>query len=96
MTGLPSSPPPSQFQGSSSSEPSEAGRRQYPFTANVSTGTSQKMNARIIAVVALSSFILLILCLGLVIFVLKAVKSKKPAPAPATSLVARRSGKLIT
>ncbi|XP_020273750.1 receptor-like serine/threonine-protein kinase ALE2 isoform X2 [Asparagus officinalis] len=90
--GLPS-PPPSSF-GRSASGPSEPGSYQYPFTANVPTDKTQKMNNRIIAVVALSSLILLLLCLGFVIFVLKAVKLGKPATTlgPASSSIARRPG----
>lgn len=75
--GLPSSPP-SMPGGSSGFGASGTGSRQYPFTANVPDGISQKMNSRIIAVTALSSFILILVCFGVVFTIWKWKKLGRP------------------
>ncbi|KAJ0963670.1 hypothetical protein J5N97_028792 [Dioscorea zingiberensis] len=91
--GLPSSPP--TLDESSASGP--AGSHQYPFTANVpSSMRTQKMNARTIAVIALSAFMLVLVCSGVTCFLLKWRNSSERSATtigPAfTSPVTKRSG----
>lgn len=93
--GLPPSPP-SASGGSSGFGPSSAGSQEYPFMANVPTDTSQKMNSRIIAVIVLSSFILILVCCGGAVFLI--LKCKQPgtpsvsAGATIASSITKRSG----
>ncbi|XP_019709055.2 receptor-like serine/threonine-protein kinase ALE2 isoform X2 [Elaeis guineensis] len=73
--GLPSSPPPMSegFLG-----PSGSGSQQYPFTADVHSGKMQKMNTKTIALISLSSFILVFICFGLFCIIWKWKKLVRP------------------
>ncbi|CAL9154583.1 unnamed protein product [Musa hybrid cultivar] len=89
--GLPS-PPPSVDE---SSGPSGIGGHQYPLTANISNHKSQKLNGRIIAIIVLSSFILLVVCSGLVCMVLRSKKLGKSSNSVGptiTSSAIRKTG----
>nr|XP_010918962.1 receptor-like serine/threonine-protein kinase ALE2 isoform X1 [Elaeis guineensis] len=72
--GLPSSPPPMSegFLGPS---------QQYPFMVDVHRGKMQKMNAKTIALISLSSFILVLVCFGLVCIIWKWKKLGRPLTA---------------
>ncbi|KAJ8512450.1 hypothetical protein OPV22_002884 [Ensete ventricosum] len=89
--GLPS-PPPSVDE---SSGPSGIGGHQYPLTANISNHKSQKLNGKIIAIIVLSSFILLVVCSGLVCMVLRSKKHGKSSNSVGptiTSSAIRKTG----
>lgn len=89
--GLPS-PPPSVDE---SLGPSGIGGHQYPLTANISNHKSQKLNGRIIAIIVLSSFILLVVCSGLVCMVLRSKKLGKSSNSVGptiTSSAIRKTG----
>ncbi|XP_008783735.2 receptor-like serine/threonine-protein kinase ALE2 isoform X2 [Phoenix dactylifera] len=73
--GLPSSPP-SMSEGFVG--PSGFGSQQYPFTADVHPGKMQKMNTKTIALISLSSFILVFICFGLVCIIWKWKKLVRP------------------
>ncbi|WOL12919.1 receptor-like serine/threonine-protein kinase ALE2 isoform X2 [Canna indica] len=91
--GLPSSPP-STPGGSIGVGPADNGDHQYPLTADVPTSKTQKLNAGVIAVIAVSSFTLILACIGIILFILKWKKIERP-PAPVDSIpqsLTRRSG----
>lgn len=56
------------------------GNHQYPITANF-VGKNQKMNPRIIIVIALSAFVLLVVCCAAVAVLLKYRNTRKPSNA---------------
>ncbi|XP_039123747.1 receptor-like serine/threonine-protein kinase ALE2 isoform X1 [Dioscorea cayenensis subsp. rotundata] len=89
--GLPSSPP-----GNASSAFGPSGSHEYPFTANVLSGRSQKMNARTIAVIVLSVFIFVLVCFGVTCVLLKwrkfSGRSASTAGPAFTLPVTKRSG----
>ncbi|KAF8392109.1 hypothetical protein HHK36_022451 [Tetracentron sinense] len=88
-TGLPSSPP---YGGSLGNGPS--GSQEEPITANF-LNKDQRMNPRTIAIIVLSSFVVLLVCFGAVSILLKCRKVGRPSSAvgPAfTSSVTKRSG----
>lgn len=95
MAGLPSSPPP-YSGGSSGFGPGEPGTTGLPLTVDVSPDKNKTMDARIISVISLSSFLLIFLFAVVVVLVLRDLKSGESANAlgPATSSMANRSGKL--
>ncbi|KAI3907778.1 hypothetical protein MKW98_008455 [Papaver atlanticum] len=89
--GLPSSP---QSIGSTSSGPTGSiGGDEQPIVARP-TSKNQKMNARTVAVIALSAFVLFLVCFGGVIILLKCKKHGRPtAVGPTfTPSIAKRSG----
>lgn len=89
--GLPSSPPPMNWV---SSDISPGGSKQYPFTANVPTGKKQSMNEKIIVLVALSLFLLILLCVGVALTILK-LKKLEQQPLTTDSVIGsltKRSG----
>ncbi|OVA02260.1 Protein kinase domain [Macleaya cordata] len=89
--GLPSSPP---SRGSLAGGPSGSlGIDEHPIMANFAS-KSQKMNARTIAVIALSAFVLFLVCFGAVSILLKYKKHGRPtAVGPTfTPSVTKRSG----
>ncbi|KAH0456152.1 hypothetical protein IEQ34_014059 [Dendrobium chrysotoxum] len=73
--GLPSSPP-SIHRGSSVMIP--AGSQQLPLTANVPTVRQQKIDIRVIVLVALSTLLLMSLCIGVILIILKLKKLGQP------------------
>ncbi|KAK8948299.1 Receptor-like serine/threonine-protein kinase ALE2 [Platanthera guangdongensis] len=89
--GLPSSPPPMNW---ASSDISPSGSQQYPFTANVPPGKKPSMNKKIIVLVAVSSFLLILVCVGVALIILK-LKKLEQQPVAANSLIGsltKRSG----
>ncbi|XP_072995929.1 receptor-like serine/threonine-protein kinase ALE2 isoform X2 [Typha latifolia] len=92
--GLPSSPP-SISRAPTGFSPGSTGSNQYPFTADVPNGKSQKLNAWIIAVIAISSFTLILACIGVILFVLKWRKLGRPPNAVSPAITpsnTKRSG----
>ncbi|XP_042516793.1 receptor-like serine/threonine-protein kinase ALE2 isoform X2 [Macadamia integrifolia] len=89
--GLPSSPPLEDSLG-----PVGSGDHENPIMADF-RGKSQKMNTRTIAIIALSAFVLFLVCLGMVSILLKCKKvgrtSTSVGPAT-TSSITKRSGKI--
>ncbi|XP_042437692.1 receptor-like serine/threonine-protein kinase ALE2 isoform X1 [Zingiber officinale] len=69
-SGLPSSPP-SMPRGSTVLGPDYDGSYQYPLIAVVPMSKLKKINAAIIAVIVVSSFILILACSGIILFILK-------------------------
>ncbi|XP_059626119.1 receptor-like serine/threonine-protein kinase ALE2 isoform X2 [Cornus florida] len=90
--GLPSSP---LFGSQSGNGPSgSAGIQQFPITADF-VDKSQKMNPRIIFIIALSALVLLVVCCGAVSLVLKCRKVGRPSSAVGpvfTPSINKRSG----
>ncbi|XP_011024518.1 PREDICTED: receptor-like serine/threonine-protein kinase ALE2 [Populus euphratica] len=88
--GIPSSPPYPNYTGSGPS-----GSAGYlPITANFVSKT-QRMNLRTITTIALSAFVVLVVCIGAIAVVVKWRKSGRPSSAvgPAfTSSINKRSG----
>ncbi|XP_043705850.1 receptor-like serine/threonine-protein kinase ALE2 isoform X2 [Telopea speciosissima] len=87
--GLPSSQPLEDSLG-----PVGSGDHENPITANF-RGKSQKMNAGTIAIIALSAFVLFLICLGVVSILLKCKKVGRTSTSvgPATiSSITKRSG----
>ncbi|MQM09298.1 hypothetical protein Taro_042169 [Colocasia esculenta] len=87
--GLPPSPP------SGAVEPSRSGGHQDPVSAYVPLSKKQKLNARTIAIIALSSFVLILTSIGIVCILLKCKKHSEEStvvdfafPAP----IAKRYG----
>ncbi|KAJ6339039.1 hypothetical protein OIU76_008493 [Salix suchowensis] len=88
--GLPSSPPYPNYTGSG---PSGSGG-DLPITANFVSKT-QRMNLRTIATIALSAFVVLLVCTGAIAVVVKWRKSGRPSSAVGptfTSSINKRSG----
>ncbi|XP_077227258.1 receptor-like serine/threonine-protein kinase ALE2 [Tasmannia lanceolata] len=88
--GLPSSPP----SGSMRPIGTGPGGHPYPFGANV-RGKAQKTNARIIAIIALSSVILFLMCIGALCILLKCMNFGRSSPyvgPTLTSSIAKKSG----
>ncbi|KAJ7008958.1 receptor-like serine/threonine-protein kinase ALE2 [Populus alba x Populus x berolinensis] len=88
--GIPSSPPYPNYTGSGPS--GSAG--DLPITANFVSKT-QRMNLRTITTIALSAFVVLVVCIGAIAVVVKWRKSGRPSSAvgPAfTSSINKRSG----
>lgn len=93
LSGLPSSP---QSRGSMGSGPSGSiGTNEHPIMANFAS-RSQRMNTRTIAVIALSAFVLFLVCFGAVIILLKCKKHGRPTAVGPTfaTTTTKRSGKL--
>lgn len=76
--GIPSSPSSGIFYGEGPT--GSIGDHQYPITANF-VGKHQKMNPRIIIVIALSAFVLLVVCCAAVAVLLKCRKARRPSNA---------------
>ncbi|XP_020113324.1 receptor-like serine/threonine-protein kinase ALE2 isoform X4 [Ananas comosus] len=92
--GLPSSPTsvPRETVGFG---PSGTGIDKYPFTADVPTSRTRKLNAGIVAVIVVSSCTVILACVGVVLFVLKWRKLGRPPSvvSPAiTQSIPKRSG----
>ncbi|XP_014496064.1 receptor-like serine/threonine-protein kinase ALE2 isoform X2 [Vigna radiata var. radiata] len=90
-SGMPSSPPYGSLVGSG---PSQSVQGILPVSANF-VGRNQKMNVRTIIIIALSSFVLLLVLVGAFSIILKWKKSRRPSNAvgPAfTSSLNKRSG----
>lgn len=90
--GLPSSPPSGILSGDGPS--GSAGNQQYPITADL-VDKNQKMSPRVIFVIALSAFVLLVVCCTTVALLLKCRKAGRPSNAvdPVfTSSINKRSG----
>ncbi|KAK9282381.1 hypothetical protein L1049_005298 [Liquidambar formosana] len=89
-SGIPTSP---NFGGYTGSDPSgNAG--DLPITANF-FNKNQRMNPRTIAIIALSAFVLLLVCIGAIFFLLKWRKVGRPSSAVGpvfTSSINKRSG----
>ncbi|XP_065006915.1 receptor-like serine/threonine-protein kinase ALE2 isoform X1 [Musa acuminata AAA Group] len=90
--GLPSSPP-SVSDGSTEFRPSNNGNHQYPFTADVSSGRARKLNAGIIAVISVSSFTLILACIGIVLFILKWKNLRQPSPPQGSAVTQSDTGR---
>lgn len=91
LSGLPSSPPYGYYTGSGPS--GSAGN--LPITANFGN-KNQRMNVRIIIIIALSAFVLLLVLVGAVVILIKWRKVGRPSSAvgPAiSSSIHKRSGK---
>ena len=91
LSGIPSSPPYGNFDGSGPT----ASAGNLPITANFA-GKNQKMNVRTIAIISLSAFVLVLVLLGAIPIYIKWRKAGKPSSAvgPAfTSSIHKRSGK---
>uniref|UniRef100_A0A1D1Z5B2 Receptor-like serine/threonine-protein kinase ALE2 n=1 Tax=Anthurium amnicola TaxID=1678845 RepID=A0A1D1Z5B2_9ARAE len=87
--GLPSSPPSKAFG------PSRGGGPQNPFVAHVPTSKNRKLNARTIVIIALSSFVLVLMFMGMGCILLKRKKLHGPSTAADfafTTPSAKRSG----
>ncbi|XP_020682366.1 receptor-like serine/threonine-protein kinase ALE2 isoform X1 [Dendrobium catenatum] len=93
--GLPSSPPPMPW-GLSGISP--MGSQQYPFTAKVPAGNKENMNDRIIVLVSLSSFLLISVCIGVVLIILKLRKLEQHPTSSSSGVapLAKRSGAKTT
>ncbi|XP_051143194.1 receptor-like serine/threonine-protein kinase ALE2 isoform X2 [Andrographis paniculata] len=76
--GLPPSPPSGIVSGEGPS--ASAGGHQYPITADF-VGKNQKMNPRIVFVIALSAFVLLVVCFAAVAIILNCRKARAPSNA---------------
>ncbi|KAK6164332.1 hypothetical protein DH2020_001196 [Rehmannia glutinosa] len=90
--GLPSSPPSGMLFGEGPT--GSAGNQQYPITADF-VGKSQKMNPRIIIVIALSAFVLLVVSCAAVAALIKCRTARRPSNAVGpvlTSSMNKRSG----
>ncbi|XP_074581790.1 receptor-like serine/threonine-protein kinase ALE2 isoform X2 [Curcuma longa] len=88
--GLPS-PPPSFGESLGPS----VGDHQDPLTANISMHKKQKFNGRIVAIIVLSSFILMLICFGVVCMTLRLKKlgrSSSSVGPTCTSSVIRKTG----
>ncbi|XP_010652441.1 receptor-like serine/threonine-protein kinase ALE2 isoform X2 [Vitis vinifera] len=88
--GIPSSPPSGSYMGSGPS--GSAGG--LPITADF-VNKSQKLNPRTIAIIALSGFVLVLVCIGAISIVLKWRKIGRPSSAVGpvfTSSINKRSG----
>ncbi|XP_043720878.1 receptor-like serine/threonine-protein kinase ALE2 [Telopea speciosissima] len=85
--GLPSSPPLEDSPG-----PVGSGGHKNPIMADIRS-KNQKMNARTIAIIALSAFVLFLICLGMVSILLKCKKAGRTStfagPATASSIIKR-------
>lgn len=91
---MPSSPPYGSFVGSGG--PSQSVEGILPVSANF-VNKNQKMNVRTIIIIALSSFVLLLVLVGAFSIILKWRKTRRPSSAvgPAfTSSLNKRSGML--
>ncbi|XP_073103201.1 receptor-like serine/threonine-protein kinase ALE2 isoform X2 [Elaeis guineensis] len=89
--GFPSSPP-SAVGGPTGSN---IGSHQYPFTADVPTGRTQKLSAGIIAVIVVASVTIVLGCFMTILFYCKVIDLRKRAPAegPTNILsITKRSG----
>ncbi|XP_042393543.1 receptor-like serine/threonine-protein kinase ALE2 isoform X1 [Zingiber officinale] len=89
--GLPSPPP----SFSKSLGPSGIGGHQDPITANISTHKKQKFKGRIVIIILLSSFILMLICSGVVCMILRLKKlgrSSSSVEPTCTSSVIRKTG----
>lgn len=87
--GIPSSPSFGSYTGSPNGSP-----RDLPITANF-LSNKQKMNPRTIAIIALSVFVILLVCVGAVFLFLKWRKVGRPSSAVGpvfTSSINKRSG----
>ncbi|KAG1361461.1 hypothetical protein COCNU_09G009240 [Cocos nucifera] len=92
--GFPSSPP-SAVGGPTGSNPVDTGSHQYPFTADVPTGRTQKLSAGIIAVIVVASVTIVLGCFMTILCYCKVVDLRKAAPAegPTNTLsITKRSG----
>ncbi|RWR97280.1 receptor-like serine/threonine-protein kinase ALE2 isoform X2 [Cinnamomum micranthum f. kanehirae] len=94
--GLPSSPPyvGSMGIGPSGGGGSVPGNHERPFMANV-INKGQKMNARTVVLISFSSFVLFLMCVGVLCTLLKFKRLGRPASTvgPAvTSSITKRSG----
>ncbi|KAL8055309.1 hypothetical protein ABFX02_04G048000 [Erythranthe guttata] len=91
-TGLPSSPSGSLFGDGPTGS---VGNQQYPISADF-VGRNRKMNPRIIIVIALSAFVLLVVCCATVAVLLKCKSARKLSnavgPAFTSSLNKRSAG----
>ncbi|XP_042377976.1 receptor-like serine/threonine-protein kinase ALE2 isoform X1 [Zingiber officinale] len=88
--GLPS-PPPSFGESLGPS----VGGHQDPLTANISMHKKQKFNGRIVAIIVLSSFILMLICFGAVCMTLRLKKlgrSSSSVEPTCTSSIIRKTG----
>lgn len=85
-------------RGSTVLGPDNDGSYQYPLIAVVPMSKLKKLNAAIIAVIVASSFILILACSGIILFILKWKNlGRQPAPlgSTITQSVTRTSGKKI-
>eukprot|EP00268_Persea_americana_P008723 TRINITY_DN13410_c0_g1_i5.p1 TRINITY_DN13410_c0_g1~~TRINITY_DN13410_c0_g1_i5.p1 ORF type:complete len:752 (+),score=122.32 TRINITY_DN13410_c0_g1_i5:436-2691(+) len=94
--GLPSSPPyvGSMGIGPSGGGSSVPGNHERPFMANV-INKGQKMNARTVVLISFSSFVLFLMCVGVLFSLLKFKRLGRPSSTvgPAvTSSITKRSG----
>ncbi|KAL2470601.1 Receptor-like serine/threonine-protein kinase ALE2 [Abeliophyllum distichum] len=90
--GIPSSPPSGILSGDGPT--GSAGNQQYPITADL-VDKNQKMSPRVIFVIALSAFVLLVVCCTTVALLLKCRKADRPSNAVGpvfTSSINKRSG----
>lgn len=90
IAGFPASPP--------STVGGPSGSHQYPFTADVPSGRTQKLSAGIIAVIVVASVTIVLGCFITILFYCKVIELRKPAPAegPTNTLsITNRSGKII-
>ncbi|KAJ4775617.1 Protein kinase superfamily protein [Rhynchospora pubera] len=99
--GLPSSPPTLSEPSTGAGPTSSRGTSQQPLTADVGhTSTkSQKLNTWIIAVITVSSCFLLLVCVGVVIFVLRQRNLRQlggGSVGPTTTVATKRFGMSIS
>ncbi|KAL3645065.1 Receptor-like serine/threonine-protein kinase ale2 [Castilleja foliolosa] len=90
--GLPSSPPSGILFGEGPT--GSAGNQQYPFSADF-VGKNQKVNPRIIIVIALSAFVLLVVVCAVIAILVKCRTARRPSNAVGpvfTSSTNKRSG----
>lgn len=96
-SGLPSSPPyvGSMGIGPSGDGSSIPGNHERPFMANV-LSKGQRMNARTVVLISFCSFILFLMCVGILCTILKFKRLGRPSstigPTVASSIT-KRSGK---
>ncbi|GAA0139990.1 hypothetical protein LIER_35175 [Lithospermum erythrorhizon] len=74
--GLPSSPPSGVVSGSGPT--GSAGNQQFPITADL-VNNSQKLSPRVIFVIGSSAFVLLVVCCGAIVILLKCKKARRPS-----------------
>ena len=94
LSGIPSSPPSGSYMGSGPSG-SLGG---LPVTADF-VNKSQRLNPRTIAIIALSGFVLVLVCIGAISIVLKWRKIGRPSNAVGpvfTSSINKRSGTFLS
>ncbi|KAI3449843.1 hypothetical protein Pfo_006508 [Paulownia fortunei] len=94
--GLPSSPSSGILFGEGPT--GSVGNQQYPITADF-VGKNQKMNPRIIIVIALSVFVLLVVCCAAVAVLLKCRNARRPSNAVGpvfTPSMNKRSGSMLS